>query len=165
MRFQRIRTTGEEGDQGGECVCWGATQKKEVLHEHEWTGAFEEWLQDPPICIIKEVLHEHEWTGAFEEWLQDPPICIIAESQGQLAFLFQESFQPCGKACNNEYLAARVPLRLKGGSSPICPGYQSWSPTSKSPICLHTEETRGALHLVVTPSLRDCLKTRATTLT
>ena len=62
----------------------------------------------------EEVLHEHEWTGAFEEWLQDPPVCIIAESPGQLAFLFQESFQPCGNACDNEYLAARVPLKPEG---------------------------------------------------
>ena len=59
------------------------------------------------------VLHEHEWTGAFEAWLQDPPVCIIAESPGQL-FLFQESFQPCGKACDPEYLVARVPLRPEG---------------------------------------------------
>ena len=47
----------------------------------------------------------------------------------------------------------------------FCPGYKSWSPASTIPICLHTEETRGALQFGQTPSLRDCLKTRAKTQT
>ena len=89
MRFQTTRTTGGGGGERGPSRFAGAQPAEEVLNEHEWTGA-------------------------FEEWLQDPPVCIIAESPGQLAFLFQESFQPFGNACDNEYLAARVPLRPEG---------------------------------------------------
>ena len=48
--ISEARATGG-GGRRGPSVFAGHNPKEAVLHEREWTGAFEEWLQDTPASI------------------------------------------------------------------------------------------------------------------